>query len=292
MFGYLKPDLPYLYLKDDKLFKGLYCAVCKSIGANCSTMSRMTLTYDMAFLSAFCHNVMGVDVELKNEHCCIHPITKRPIATRTDISAKTACINVLLAKYKIEDDVIDKTGSKLKRLVVSGGYKKARAKYKEIDEIISDGYNRLRKLEAENESSIDKVCEPFSKMMSDIAREVLQDKFDDNVGQLFYFLGKWVYLIDALDDYDKDIKNKNYNPFYASFGFSSAIELLNNRAIDVDFIFNDIFFNLRETLKNVKFSYNCDLIANIVLRGIPQKTQNVIKGIINGKQNKRNIRAE
>lgn len=292
MFGYVKPDLPYLYLKDDKLYKGLYCAVCKSIGSNCSMTSRMTLTYDMAFLSAFCHNVMGEDVELKREHCCIHPITKRPMATRTELSAKIACVNVLLAKYKIEDDVIDKTGSKIKRLVVSKGYKRAKAKCGEIDKIIKDCYDKLRSLEAENESSIDKVCEPFSNMMTAIGKDILQEKFDANIEKLFYYLGKWIYLIDAIDDYDKDIKDKNYNPFYASFSCVNALELVNNRAIDVDFIFNDIFFNLREALKQVEFKYNCDLIANIVLRGIPQKTQNVIKGIINGKKNKRNIRAE
>ena len=32
MFGYVKPDAPYLYIKDDTLYKSLYCSVCKAIG--------------------------------------------------------------------------------------------------------------------------------------------------------------------------------------------------------------------------------------------------------------------
>lgn len=50
MFGYVKPDLPYLYLKDDKLYKALYCGVCKSIGKTCGQKARLSLTYDIAFL--------------------------------------------------------------------------------------------------------------------------------------------------------------------------------------------------------------------------------------------------
>ncbi len=284
MFGYIRPDLPYLYIKDDKLYKGMYCAVCKSIGANCSLMSRMTLTYDIAFLSAFCHNICGVDVKIERKHCVLHPITKRPIASQTEISRVMAAVNVLLARYKIEDDIIDKTGSKLKRLIVSKGYKRAKKNFKVIDELINDCYNELRQLEKNNEKSIDKVCEPFCKMIVGIGKEVLKDKFDLSVKKLFYYIGKWIYLIDALDDYNKDIKNKNYNPFFAAFGDANAKDLLNNRVIDIDFIFNDIFLNLKESLNEIKFSFNCDLIANIVLRGVPQKTQTVIKGIINEKK--------
>ena len=52
MFGYLVPDKPYLYLKDDTLYKALYCGVCKSIGKVSGQRARFTLTYDIAFLSA------------------------------------------------------------------------------------------------------------------------------------------------------------------------------------------------------------------------------------------------
>ena len=86
MFGYLKPDNPYLYLKDDALYKALYCGVCKSIGKTCGEVARATLTYDIAFLSAIAHNIMGVDVVVNRENCVAHPIKKRPVAKPDDIS--------------------------------------------------------------------------------------------------------------------------------------------------------------------------------------------------------------
>ena len=62
MFGYVRPDNPYLYIKDDTLYKLLYCSVCKSIGKLCGQSARIGLTFDIAFMSAFVRNVTGVDV--------------------------------------------------------------------------------------------------------------------------------------------------------------------------------------------------------------------------------------
>ena len=62
MFGYVVPDKPYLYLKDDTLYKALYCGICKSIKSSVGQIARFTLSYDMAFMSAIAHNILGVDV--------------------------------------------------------------------------------------------------------------------------------------------------------------------------------------------------------------------------------------
>ena len=77
MFGYVKPDTPYLYIKDDTLYKSLYCSVCKSIGKICGQRARLGLTYDIAFMSAFIHNVAGVDVKIEKKHCVAHPVTRQ-----------------------------------------------------------------------------------------------------------------------------------------------------------------------------------------------------------------------
>ena len=79
MFGYVTPENAHLYMKDDVLYKALYCGICKSIGGTCGQVSRLSLTYDVAFLSAIAHNIVGRDVTVKKSHCVIHPVTKRPI---------------------------------------------------------------------------------------------------------------------------------------------------------------------------------------------------------------------
>ena len=76
MFGYLKPDNPYLYMKDDVLYRALYCGVCKSIGKNSGQLGRFTLTYDIAFMSAICHNILGKDNRTKRFQIKLIPFVK------------------------------------------------------------------------------------------------------------------------------------------------------------------------------------------------------------------------
>ena len=290
MFGYVKPDTPYLYIKDDTLYKSLYCSVCKSIGKICGQRARLGLTYDIAFMSAFIHNVAGVDVKIEKKHCVAHPITSRPIANRDDITDFCACANVALAYYKIEDDIVDGNGGQIKKLFFSKGNKRVEKKHPEIGEIIRRRYSELRNLEKSECDSVDMVCEPFSQMMVELGGAALagihnekndetdNEKKYNGVEQLMYYLGKWIYLIDALDDYDKDIKEKNYNPFYFCFGKEPDFgSLLKNRGQDISFVFSSVFSGLKEAFNECEFGFDSALIGNIILRGIPSVTSKTFK---------------
>ena len=67
MFGYIAPDAPYLFKKDETLYKALYCGVCKGIGKSCGQCARTALTYDIAFLSALVHNIRRENVVIKKK---------------------------------------------------------------------------------------------------------------------------------------------------------------------------------------------------------------------------------
>ena len=170
MFGYVRTDDPYLYKKDDVLYKSLYCGVCKAIGSTCGQMARFSLTYDIAFLSAIAHNVMNTDVTIENKRCIAHPITRRPIAKKDALTEKLANINTLLAYYKVCDDVYDNGKGRFKRLVVKSGYKRAKRAFPEIDRLIKTRYDELSALEKKGVESVDMVADPFSLML---AREQL-----------------------------------------------------------------------------------------------------------------------
>ncbi len=276
MFGYLKPDNPYLYLKDDVLYKALYCGICKSIGGTCGQVARFTLSYDMAFMSAITHNILGVDITVNKERCIAHQIKKRPVAKPDDISKMLGAVNVILAYYKVKDDIFDEKKGGIKSSVIKGGYKKAKAICPEIDTIVKDGYERLIAYEKDNLDSIDVVCDPFAKMMEEISTFVFKDRATEFTKGLFYAIGKWVYLIDALDDYDKDVKNKNFNVLYNAYKEKTFNSLIKNRKRDVIFIFNSIFAQISDNYKNIPMKYNTDLVQNIITRGIPSTTNKIL----------------
>lgn len=284
MFGYLRPDLPNLYMKDDTLYKSLYCGVCKSIGATCGQMARMTLTYDAAFLSAVVHNAVGTDVTVKRKRCVAHWIKPRPIAGRDELTDKIAAFNLILAYYKLTDDIIDSKKGKIKRAFISKGYKKAKKLCPEIDKAVQIGYNKLREVELKRDGVIDRAADPFAEMLAASSEILFGERADGHTRELFYLVGKWIYLIDALDDYDKDAKSGNYNPFYCAYGEKSCRELIKNHGGDIDFIFATLFKAMGGAMREINFAFNSDLIANIIMRGIPQKTREVVKAKLNDEQ--------
>ena len=276
MFGYVKPDTPYLYIKDETLYKALYCGVCKSLGRTCGQCSRFTLTYDVAFLSAVLHNILGVDVTVEKKRCIAHPIIKRPIAKPDEISDTLACLNVILAYYKVQDDINDNGRGRFLKLLFSPAFKRAVKRYPDFKRIVFENYEKLAKLEKAGEQSIDKICDPFASMLESLASRILGDGASESSYKFFYNMGKWIYLIDALDDYDKDIKKGNYNPFYCAYKSSDFTTLKTQNGEEISFIVSATLAGIEEGLKGLKFRFNADLIRNIALRGTMQKTKQIL----------------
>ena len=283
MFGYLKPDNPYLYMKDDVLYRALYCGACKSIGKNCGQIGRFTLTYDIAFMNAICHNILGKDVEINKEHCVTHIIRKTPVAKPDEISLCLGDINVILAYYKLLDDAIDENKGGFKSAVFKNAYKKAKKRIPTFDAVLKTQTDILHNLEKNNSDSIDMVADSTATVMVEASKIVLGDKVTEFTNGFFYSLGKWIYLIDALDDYDKDVKKGNFNVFYNAYKMPDFESLIKNNMNDLSFVFNGIFLKIAENFKQIKTYYNTDLINNIVTRGIPATTTKILTKLQNKK---------
>ncbi len=286
MFGYVTPDKPYLYMKDDVLYKALYCGVCKGIGRACGQIPRFTLTYDITFMSAIIHNLLGKDVKIRREHCVAHPFTKRPMANVDEITEELGSLNVVLAYFKLSDDVTDEKKGGIKRFFIRGGFKRAAKKYPGFVKTVETGYKKLYALEKGGENRIDAISEPFANMLKELSRALLNEKSTEFTDLLFYNLGKWIYLIDALDDYDKDLKNKSYNAFYAAYGAKNFDDLKAKNAEEISFILGSVISAIDESLLKLEFKFNADLIKNIASRGTKERTKTVLlKTAKNKKEN-------
>lgn len=278
MFGYIQPDIPYLYVKDGMLYKALYCGLCKSIGGCCGQAARLGLSYDMTFLSALLHNIKNTDVKIDSRRCAVHPFVKRPIAEDDEITRTVACLNTVLTYYKLSDDVEDEHKGRFARSFFKKGFRKAKKLHPRAAEIIEQRMRGLAALEKQKCASLDMAADPFGLMIADLSDYCLGESATEYTRALFYGVGKWVYLIDALDDYDKDVKKKNYNPFCCAFGLPDREAMLAGNREEVDFVFKSVFAENAESLKNIKFYFNHDLTDNIILRGIPAATRRVLCG--------------
>lgn len=278
MFGYVKTDMPNMYVKDTVLYKAMYCGLCKSIGKQCGLRCRFLLNYDLAFLSALMHNVLGKDVCVEKRRCIIHPIIKRPMAGITDLSERIAALNVILAYYKLCDDVADDKKGRLARSLIKKGYKRALKKEPLLDGLVKKEYDTLRALEKEKCDSVDRVSDCFANIVSGCVKIIAGDRAEENLLTLSYNVGKWIYLIDAIDDFDKDVKKKNYNVFAAMHSdVKTKRELLNFYGKEITEIFYDILGEISERTKNLKYNFNHDLTDNILLRGLSVQTKQIME---------------
>ena len=148
-----------------------------------------------------------------------------------------------------------------------------------IDEIVVGRYKESFSLEKSGCESVDAAADPFSKMLSEISGEVFGKYATEHTDKLFYYLGKWIYVSDALDDYDKDMKKGDYNVFKSAYKSINAKKLLEENGEDIEFLFRSIFAEIADCVANIKFYFNADLIKNILLRGLPASTSKIIKGI-------------
>lgn len=278
MFGYVRPDTPYLYVKDQTLYEALYCGVCKGIAKTCGQAARLGLSYDVAFLSALLHNILGQDVTIEKQHCLTHCIRVKQMAELDEITLQLGALNAELAYYKCVDDLQDGDKGGLKKSLFKKGHKRAMKKYPKMCAIVRESMQAQAAVEVQKTDSLDRAADPSATMLAKLSDLLLGEKKSEDTYALFYQLGKWIYLIDALDDYDKDLAKKGYNPFVLAYGAENKCKLVENHSEDMQFIFGTIFSEICSRFSVIPTEFNRDLAENVLLRGLPATTKKILEG--------------
>ena len=272
MFGYIKPLANELKVREFELYKSFYCGLCKTMEKKISTISKMTLNYDMVFL-------VFIRVALTNEtfenisfRCKFKPTKKRNYIKTNESLLYSSCVAAILSCYKFIDDISDaknrfkKLFLKLPMSFFSRFKKRACRYYPELDEKIKEPLSKLSELEKNKCKSIDETAACFAGLMKNIFSFGLQKPEQIRIAEMIgWHLGRWLYIIDALDDFDKDIKKKEYNPFIEYYNDK------NNMIHDIDIIKFSLVSSLNEI--NTAFSladYSCvnPIISNILNLGL------------------------
>lgn len=216
MFGYVNAYKDLLRVCDYNVFRGYYCGLCKQLGKKFNQLTRFGLSYDMTFLAILISSLEDKKVELKMQNCIAHPISKRPVIKGDDGIAYSADMSVILSYMKLKDDWQDEHSLKsFARIAYFFPMKKCAKKYPKQYSSIKENLLKLSKLENEKCKSIDAVADCFGKLLENIF-----DRNGDNkaLAWLGYHTGRFIYIVDAYKDIDKDLKHKSYNPFIEMYG--------------------------------------------------------------------------
>lgn len=258
MFGFVRPCEDKLSKQEKEIFRSYYCGVCKSIARRYTHMARFTLTYDCAFLAMFLTAVKESRPETQNTMCVCR---KRNVVV-SDIVDYCADVNLMLAYYKLDDDVNDDNSLKAKmaRAAFKRAFNKAKKKNQKIDILIKSNLEYLYLLERDKCSEPDLVAEAFGRLLEGIAG--MGCDMDKNAMGVCYNLGKYIYLLDAYVDYDKDVKNGSYNVFHCKYG--NAENLIEK----ISFLLECTLSEMVQYYKKIEIKMNKEILDNILYLGI------------------------
>lgn len=276
MFGYVNVN--------DKLEEGqrglwqtFMCGLCFSTKELFGNLPRMFISNDINFFNVLFHSVEEVDVELEKSRCFSHPVKKRTVLKQTELTHKLSVANIILTYFNIYDDVIDGGGLKKKTALsaYSKPYKKAKNLWAEMDEAIALRYEQLRQLEKENCDSIDRVAHSFASLSQDFCKLVLGEHCSEHAETLCYNVGKWIFLIDALDDAAKDLKKRNYNAFVSCY-HAQSIEDVQAHLDEISFLMFAVLNRIAQSFNDLNLTKYVCVLKNVLFESIREKTQQVL----------------
>ncbi len=217
MFGYIKIDKGELKVKEYELYKAIYCTLCRNLGKSYGFLSRLTLSYDFTFLALLEASLSdGCDC-FEQKRCAFNPLKKCNYCKNSKVTEMPSAAAMIMLYYKILDNIADskglkKTGYLILKPLFSSAHKKAAKSHPKIEEIVSRYIENQNILEKENCRNIDRAADPTAKALSEIFMLCSDDDMQKRVlERLGYCMGRYIYLMDAVCDFEDDIKTKLYN---------------------------------------------------------------------------------
>ena len=271
MFGYVRINKMDLTFREFDYYKGYYCGLGKYLKENHGEVSRLSLNYDITFLIVILTALYKLDSDITYERCIANPLKKK-MRIVNEITEYAASMNILLSYYKLEDNLYDDNGikDKLAYELYRGKLKKAYEKYPQKAEYIKQQLGNLRELEKQESKSIDKVSNIFGNLMGEIF-VYKKDEYEQNLRNIGFNLGKYIYILDAYEDLEEDNKKGRYNPF---IDYIDKKEELKNK---VDRLISMSLGMATKNIEQLNLEFNKSIIDNIIYSGVYLRYKSILE---------------
>ncbi|WP_298481656.1 DUF5685 family protein [uncultured Ruminococcus sp.] len=212
MYGYIRAYKPELRFREYDVYQACYCGLCEALHRQYGTAARWTLSYDMTFLILLLTGLYEPKEQKEQCRCMAHPFRKQ-MHFRSEVTSYAADMSILLFHDKCMDDWMDER--KFSRRAAAGvlhhGYRLAQNKYPEKAKQITAQLDALHAMEKAGETNPELPAGCFGTLLGELFvwKDDIWEKTLRDVG---FYLGKFIYLLDAYDDLEHDRKKGCYNP--------------------------------------------------------------------------------
>ena len=272
MFGYIKPLQCEMKVRELENFKACYCGLCHALGKNYGLISRFILNYELVFLSMLLWDE-DAPAKMGRRRCMASPFVRKRYCISNQTLTICAGCNIILTWWKLRDTISDESflralPHRAFSILLRRPYKKAARDLPKFDETVSTKIRELADYEKSGDISLDGAADKFATILS----AALGDGISESTRRIFleflYHLGRWIYIIDACDDYKDDIKHKRYNPAALRYPpqdgvlSTESIEVLRNTLTHSNHLLNAAYELLPE-------NFWSPIIRNIIYDGMP-----------------------
>lgn len=262
MFGTLAIYKDGLNEEEKAVYQAYYCGLCKTLREKFGLKSQLILTYDCTFLALLLHGLYE-DPEEERTLFCAHKMGKVQICQNESLRY-AADMNILLSYQNYLDKVWDSKKGSIRRAAATAvrylkrDYRRISKQYPRQAEALERYMRSLQAFEESPEENPDFAANLTGEMLSEIFDEK-EDEFSGFLRQTAYFLGKFIYLSDAYEDIEADLKNGSYNPYKAMFSEADfekkAADHLESVMAECTKYFEMMpVFEHREILRNILYS--------------------------------------
>lgn len=264
VFGYVNVNQKELNEEQKNSYQSYYCGLCRSLKQVAGAKGQMLLNYDMTFLTLLLTGLYEPQVLRQQFTCMVHPVGKKT-AKSSEATTYAAKMNVLLSYHSMEDDWMDNRSVVKKSMakMFSKDYDRIKQEYPRQAKAVEDYIRKLAMAQAGNEKNLDAVSGLTGEMLAEIF-DWKQDRWSEDLRCMGFYLGKFIYLMDAYEDMEKDAQRGLYNPF-----LSWKEE---NRGTDLDtfvrLILTSMLAECAKSFERLPIINYADILRNILYSGV------------------------
>ena len=268
MFGYVVANEPELRIREFHLYRSYYCGLCMELKNHYGQIPRLTLSYDTTFLALLLTSLYEPEDRVSRTRCIAHPFEIHP-TRQNEYTRYAADINVLLSYHSCMDDWQDERRLK-KRIfaaLLSGPAGRAAERQSRKADVIMSCLKELHEVEKGSGQKtkggvalLDKAGGIFGRLMAEIF-DVHEDLWSEPLRRMGFNLGKFIYILDAYDDMEKDAASGSFNPLLSMADRKDLDEYLRD-------ILNMLMAECSRAFEMLPVVENVEILRNILYCGI------------------------